>query len=269
MSSSAALSEPTSVRPHFFAYDPKPGCNSARVSTVEQATCGWPHDLFLFLFGANRPVDRTALWTGAIALVTIAGVTFALLQLQSIRRISRADFAKRFVDAFFSDDTRTLFTLLMNSALEYSVRAIAEHGRPLARLPYFRLKPEVLNQFAGLMLVEPPRTGYTAFEIDDLLLGQFDDLGWYVKRGLIDYPTALQNFRYYLVECVEHPSVRQYMQDIENNGMYENVQYLYSRFKKSPPPPLGTSNKWWDHPVIKRIRRNYQSGNPPHPNGGD
>jgi hypothetical protein len=201
--------------------------------------------LLFWLFGANQSIDRTALWTGAIAIVTILGIVFALLQLHNIRRTSRADFAKRFIDSFFTQDTRTLFTLLMNSALKFTVKEISENGKQLDRLPCFEIKQEVLAQLSGIVQIEPSKTGYSAFEIDDLLLGHFDDLGWYVKRGLIDYGTALQSFRYYLVGSFDSPPIQQYIQDEDNEGMYENVRYLYNMFRASPPPPHATASRWW------------------------
>jgi hypothetical protein len=134
---------------------------------------------------------------------------------------------------------------LLNSALKFTVKEISENGQQLDRLPCFEIKQEVLAQLSGIVQIEPSKTGYSAFEIDDLLLGHFDDLGWYVKRGLIDYGTALQSFRYYLVGSFDSPPIQQYIQDEDNEGMYENVRYLYNKFTASPPPPNATASRWW------------------------
>src|SRR5689334_19721394 len=96
--------------------------------------------LLFWLFGANQPIDRTALWTGVIAIVAVVGALFAYRQLANIREISGADFAKRFIDSFFTQDTRTLFTLLMNSALQFTVKEISENGKQIDRLPCFEIK---------------------------------------------------------------------------------------------------------------------------------
>lgn len=74
-----------------------------------------------FLFGANQYVDRTALWAGIAVIVAMIGAVIAYVQLRGIQTVSRADFAKRFIDSFFTTETRTFFTLLMNSALEFAV----------------------------------------------------------------------------------------------------------------------------------------------------
>jgi hypothetical protein len=107
------------------------------------AICRVVHEIAVFLFGAGKSVDRTALWTGAIAVVTALAAGFALIQLRSIQQTSRADFTKRFIDSFFVQDSRTLFTLLLNSALEFAVRKITVAGDEIDELPYLRIKKKL------------------------------------------------------------------------------------------------------------------------------
>jgi hypothetical protein len=58
-------------------------------------------EILLFLFGGpGNTVDRTAAWTGAIGLVTAVAAIAGFRQLWNIRRTSRADFTKRFIDSF-------------------------------------------------------------------------------------------------------------------------------------------------------------------------
>jgi hypothetical protein len=106
---------------------------------------------------------------------------FAAFQLRSIKRTSRADFTKRFIDSFFVEDSRTLFTLLLNSALEFAVRQIKVGGDKIDELPYMRIKKEIAEQLTGIVLFDSERSGYSAFEVDDFFLGHFEDVGWYVK----------------------------------------------------------------------------------------
>jgi hypothetical protein len=145
------------------------------------------HNILHFLFGSGQYIDRSAFWSGIAVILAAIGVAIAIVQLGGIKKVSRADFAKRFIDTFFTPETRTLFTLLLNSALEFSVLEIVDGaGTVIDRLPYFRIKKSVAEQLHGVVPVEDNKTGYSAFEIDDLLLGFFDDLGWYHRRGLID-----------------------------------------------------------------------------------
>jgi hypothetical protein len=190
------------------------------------------YDLLAWLFGTNdHGIDRTALWTGVIALVTFGAVLFAWVQLRAIRKTSRADFAKRFIDTFFNDDTRTLFALLMNSALTFEVKNIDENGQKVDRLPYMKIKPEIVKQLSGIIAVERGRLGYSAFEIDDFLLGHFDDLGRYVMQKLIDFKTARLIFSYYVTESFENPAISEYLRDEDNQGKYKDFRYIYNKFK--------------------------------------
>jgi hypothetical protein len=185
------------------------------------------YDVLMFLFGSKDGIDRTAVWTSAIALITAIGVGFAVVQLRSLRKISQADFAKRFNDSFFKSETRVLLTLLMNSALSFDIRVIIEDGKEIDRLPHFPIKPEIMTQISGLVEGPPKgRTSYSGLEIDDMLLLPLDILGWYVKNGFIYDKIALEIFRYYLDQIWENPAIQKYADDEDNAGMYENVRYL-------------------------------------------
>jgi hypothetical protein len=94
-----------------------------------------------------------------------------------------------------SCETRTLFSLLINSALAFEVREIAEDGKIINDLTYLRIKPNVVEQISGIIVPPPGKAGYSALELDDLLLGHFESLGWYVKEGLIDFNAAYTPFR--------------------------------------------------------------------------
>jgi hypothetical protein len=165
--------------------------------------------------------------------VTGLAAGFALFQLRSIRRTSRADFTKRFIDSFFSDDTRTLFTLLLNSALEYAVRPIKVGSDKIDELPYLRIKKEIADQLAGIVPFDPAKTGYSAFEIDDFLLGHFEDVGWYVRGKLMDLKAAFQSFGYYVIATVEHSEMQKYLVDQRGREYrYDDLDWLYKKFKK-------------------------------------
>ena len=181
-----------------------------------------------FLFGSGQYIDRSAFWSGVAVLLAAIGVLIALIQLGGIKKVSRADFAKRFVDSFFSSETRTLFALLMNSALEFTVLEIVDDtGKMIDRLPYWRIKQRVASQLRGIVRLDEGRIGYSAFEVDDLLLGFFDDLGWYHKRGLIDLETIKQTFGYYICEAFGNEQVRSYLADPDNMGRYIDFKDLF------------------------------------------
>jgi hypothetical protein len=197
------------------------------------AICRVVHEIAVSLFGAGKAVDRTALWTGAIAIVTAFVAIFALRQLRNIRTTSRADFTKRFIDSFFVEDSRTLFTLLLNSALEFAVRKIEVGGDKIDELPYLRIKKEIADQLAGIVPLNPDKTGYSAFEVDDFLLGHFEDVGWYARRKLMDLNAAYQSFGFYVVATVEHTEMRKFLDDQRaKEYSYDDLEWLYQQFKR-------------------------------------
>lgn len=158
-------------------------------------------DLLVLLFGDK--FDRSTVWTAAIALITLIGVLVAWRQLAGIRATSRADFTFPFIESFFTAETRTLFGLLINSALTFEVKEIVEDGKIVDRLPYLKINDGVSSQLAGLVSPPPGETGYSAPETDDLLLGHFESLGWYMRKKLMDFDAARSNFSYYLTTSFE------------------------------------------------------------------
>jgi hypothetical protein len=183
-----------------------------------------------FLFGTGQQIDRTAFWSGIAAISAGIAVLVAWLQLSSLRKTSRADFVKRFIDSFFVTETRSLFTLFMNSALEFDELKIKDDkGEIIDHLPYFKIKKDVADQLGGIVFLEKERTGFSAFEIDDFLLGYFDDLGWYEKKNLIDIETINQVFHYYIIESWDNTEVKKYLGHKDNEGKYEDFEYIKNR----------------------------------------
>jgi hypothetical protein len=213
-------------------------------------------NLLTLLFGAK--FDPPTLWTAAIALLTLIGVLVAWRQLAGIRATSRADFTFRFIESFFTAETRTLFTLLINSALTFDVREITDNGKPdgkrIDRLPYLRINDAVVSQVTGIVSPLPNKAGYSALEVDDLLLGHFESLGWYVRKKLIDFDAAWSNFSYYLTTTFEHPEIRKYLADPDNadEDTYSDFLYLYERFCKEDTRRERCAS------IRKAIRRTFQ-----------
>ena len=181
-----------------------------------------------FLFGStNNEVDRTALWTGIAAIAAIVAILIALFELYRTRKTTRADFAKRFVESFFTKETRELFTLLMNSALEFHVLEIKnEDGKKIDELPFFKIKKDVASQLKGIINIDSGKIGYSAFEMDDLLLGHFEDIGWYESRELIDLETISEMFGYHISECFENDEIQKYLKIEYQKGNFQNFKRL-------------------------------------------
>jgi hypothetical protein len=96
-------------------------------------------------------------------------------------------------------------------------------------LPYLKIKTEVADQLKGIVEIDPKKTGYSAFEIDDFLLGYFDDIGWYEKQGFLDLKTITQTFGYYITECYEHEEIQKYLGHEDNKGKYRDLRHIVKK----------------------------------------
>jgi hypothetical protein len=186
------------------------------------------HSLLVLLFGEQ--LDRAVIWTAIIAVVTVIGVVVARRQLVGIRATSRADFTFRFIESFFTSETRVLFLLLMNSALAFDTKDIVENGKT-HRLPYLKINLDIVAQIKGIVTVIPDKTGYSSYEVDDLLIGHFESLGWYVRKRLIDFDAAYSTFSDYLMRSYEHSEIQNFLVGEDNKDFYRDFAYLYKRFR--------------------------------------
>jgi hypothetical protein len=124
-------------------------------------------------------------------------------------------------------------TLLLNSALEFAVRKIEVGGDKIDELPYLRIRKEIIEQVTGIVPFDPAKTGYSAFEVDDFLLGHFEDVGWYARRRLIDLDAAYQSFGFYVIATCEHQEIKKYLDDQRaKEYSYDDLDWLYKKFKR-------------------------------------
>jgi len=208
-----------------------------------------------FLFSnAEGFIDKTAVWTAALTVVTLILVLVAWAQLSKIKKIAKADFVKRLNDSFFTEETRNLVVLLFNSAIEYTILPIKDsNGKSkIDELPCFRIKNFVLKQLKTNGLIELPawRKGYNAFEIDDFLLGPLDDVGGFEKQGLLDFQAVDRTFGYYIRELVgKNEGVKKYLKDPECQGNYDNLMYIY---KKLISRHWLIKYKFWHQRIIEK-----------------
>ena len=123
----------------------------------------------------------------------------------------------------------------MNSALEFKVLEIkGKDGKKIDELPFFRIKEDIAGQLKGVIDVDPGKTGYSAFEIDDLLLGHLDDIGWYESRKLIDMETIREMFGYYIYECYQNAEIQKYLDQKCNKGKFEKFKRLAKHIIDNP-----------------------------------
>lgn len=168
---------------------------------------------------------------GAIisALGTLFVVYLAYSQLNKFNNTTKADFAHRIKSDFFTKKTRNLFRLFDFGAIDFIPNEIIkEDGKP-GYYPYFEVNPKKLADKNSKLKCK--KTTYQSDEIDDLLLGHFEDMGIFKYKGVLDDFYVKEEFEYYISKIGSNSAIRQYIEHIrrreEENEIYDKFEKLY------------------------------------------
>lgn len=181
-----------------------------------------------------RLSSEAIFWAAAAtALLTAFLVFIAWLQLEKFNNTTRGDFIHRFMKDFFNEPTRHIITLLEYSALKFKIREV-NYGddSPTNEFPYFQIDKNIIEQLK--IKTDNHRLEYTAFEIDDELLGHFDDLGSFEKRDILDISLIYDLSSYYLETVWENEEIQKYIkwqraQEQDFNDIFEDFEYIYKK----------------------------------------
>jgi hypothetical protein len=192
--------------------------------------------------------DQTV-WIGLTAILTGILAWVAYWQLKSFNKTTRADFINRFTKDFFNESAQEIILLLDYSALKFKESEI-EYGKDIPRRewPYFLIEKDIAGQFKPKMTSQ--REMYTAFELDDDLLGHFDDLGTFEKRGILDISLIYDVFSYYIELVWENEEIQKYIkwQQADNKDfgdVFENFEYIYRKCKSFGSTKRNRQNIWF------------------------
>ena len=202
--------------------------------------------IFQFLFGIQDSkvitIDRVALWTFAIAAI-------ALWQLRRGNRTTQANFVHEYTKDFFNLVTRDLIMLFDNGLLRFKVKDIREDDEDEVPqdFPYFEINKALLERLKISKDAKErfkERDVYTAYEIDDELLGHFEDIAYYEKNGHIDMQMVYEGFDWYITTIWENEEVQRYIQWQRGDGddIYDGFEYIYN---KSKSYGKAKENKQW------------------------
>jgi hypothetical protein len=160
-------------------------------------------------------------WTATGAMITAIGTSLlagiAYFQLKKANKISQADFDQRFKNDFFKEKTQQLFMLFQYNLLVFKTEPIIDYDY---EFPYFELDSKKIDANPiYLMYLPKHRYRYSAYEIDELLLGHFEDLGLFYKKNLMDIEFIYSGFSYYIEEIHENDEIKKYIEwSRENEG---------------------------------------------------
>jgi hypothetical protein len=165
------------------------------------------------------------------AIFTFLLVYVAWAELGNISQTSSADFIHRFKKDFFTEETRTLIHLIDSGYIEF----VDEH-KDCERISFFKINEEKIKN-SGLpdeiVTRLTKKKVYSTYEIDDLLLGDFEDVGFLENKGLVDIEMVYNEFSWYVSVVFENPEIQAYLksQVEESPDIYENFKYIYTKCK--------------------------------------
>jgi hypothetical protein len=187
-------------------------------------------------------IDWTATGTMIIAFVTFIVALIAWRQLGKTNKISKADFAHRFKNDFFNERTRQLFMLFDYNLMVFKTESVSSIDD---EFPFFEVNHIQFNKnpiFTTDFTLTKIKDRYSAYEVDDLLLGHFEDLGLFYKNSLMDIGFIYEGFGYYIEEIHKNKQIQKYitwMTDREKKenkealeDIYDNFDYIFNKVKR-------------------------------------
>jgi hypothetical protein len=180
-------------------------------------------------------IDWNATGTMVIAGGTLILAYIAWTQLKKANEISTADFDQRFKKDFFTEKTRQLFMLFQYDLIKFKREPVSNTDD---EFPYFEVDRTQFDAnpiFASTLPEKKYR--YSAYEIDELLLGHFEDLGLFCKKGLMDIEFIDEGFGYYIEEMHKNEQIQNYIcwtREIEDDGkcIFDKFDYIFNEVRR-------------------------------------
>lgn len=164
-------------------------------------------------------------WERITGIATIWVVYIAYSQLSKGNDVSKAEFIRRFSNEFFTNKTRDIIMLIDKgvNALKYNEGEPPYYSIDMNKIPQEGISPEKIEDLKK-------RKYYTAFEIDDLLLGPLCDIGFFLHKGLIDKEEANDHFGYYIRSVFKNDEIKHYIDKYHDD--WEWLIWLYKKLPK-------------------------------------
>ena len=178
------------------------------------------------------------LWECITALATFGLFPVAWYELNKSRNITSAKFAQEFKNNFFNEESRELIMLFEFGLIEYYDD---EKGQgELIDLPedfgFFKVIMEGYKRKDNIPSYLLNHTNvYSCYEIDDILLGHFDDIGFWEKKDIMTLDFIDDIFGHYIKTVWENKEINLYIKDMRktynSDEIYENFEYIYHKLE--------------------------------------
>lgn len=171
----------------------------------------------------NAAMDWNCIWGSVTAISTVALFFLGMWQLRKLNRTTSADFLHHFVVDFFTSDTRYLITLIDMDWIVFDRKD---------SIPVFRIKKDDEVRKIEHELGKS-RSFFTVYEIDDLLLGQFEDMANLERKNVVDISMIYNTLSWYLETVWNNKEIQAYVKwhrSLKNcSNIYEDSEYLYNK----------------------------------------
>jgi hypothetical protein len=210
--------------------------------------------------GLYRGCERYQYYSGILGSI-LASVFAAFLvwvaweQLGNLGKTSSADFLHKIDNDFFTGQTRRLFSLIECGALEFRPNNEVESPDDAESQPYFEVNQDKLDKTklpGDLKRHLGKRLYYSAWEIDDFLLGHLENLGMLEQRGVVDFQSVYDEFSWYIQTVWNDEHIKEYIRYIRAEDKTDRIdvagfnQFQYIAIKCLEYENLhGGPCMWW------------------------
>ncbi len=189
-------------------------------------------------------------------------------QWGNINITSSTDFFHRLTKDFFTPETRILMSLIECKALKYikphplSGEEITDDGLTESQ-PYFEVKQNMVDKTKlpeELKADLTKKNYYSTWDVEDLILNHFEDIGLLEYNGTVDFYMVYAGFSYYFETVWSNNDIKKHINYYRNvnptnndgsNFYYYHFQYIYTKCYEFDKQTPGLGIIWW------RIRRQY------------
>ena len=196
----------------------------------------------------NKVPNGNDFFSGIVGSIVATSLTTVLIliaywQLSKLFNTSNADFIHKLKNDFFKEETRRLFHLIEHDYIFFresmgdydkckQIENICEqHKSGEAKEYFFEVNTEKIKH-SGLpskiqedLLSKPV---YSSFELDDLMLGHFEDVGLFEERGIIDIKMVYEEFSWYLKATFDNCQIQKYL-DALGSDFYDKYKYIQKK----------------------------------------
>ena|GEM_PF-2150374 len=154
----------------------------------------------------TQKVNRSVFWTFVLILV-------GYIQLHDVNKTTKAEFAHKIKNDFFTEANINLLTLLDEKVL------VLDTTHDVAWFDLDTIKYKLLHK--GVSLTNIPLS-YQSNQMDELLQN-FEDLGLYEKKGLIDIDYIDEGYDFYIESVWENKEIGAYIRWLWTEPRSNNV----------------------------------------------